>query len=289
AQSSGRPFLFLDSGMQMPREDKVPGNWFLSLQGLDACRRLGKLSAEGEKKVLMATSFFDAGFRGTYFACKGLEEAKGSVCGNYITKHKISEFTIDPYLELINKGESETVMANFSIYLAELFLNALTAAGEKATPLPFYCSPFLAEEQFLAKSNFPGGTFHTIVPWAQSLENEAQKLFVKTIREQKNKTANIFHLLGWEAAVASVRLLNEGTLSLANWSFESPRGTVTFHPETQISYAPLYRGMIVSGDDGKCALRIDQRENVTAQEHAMNSVEKEDGNYSGWKNNYFCS
>lgn len=289
AQSSGRAFLFLDAGMQMPTEDKMPNNWFLSLQGLDASYRLGQLAAKGKRNVLMASSFFDAGYRGSLFNVKGIEAEEGNVSGNYVSTHKISEFSIARYLELLNENSPQVVLANFSIYLTELFMKELKENRSIATLLPFYCSPFMAEETILTKCDFPSGEFHTIVPWATSLDNEAQFLFLKSIQEQKNKVANLFHLWGWEAAVVTVRLLNEGPQSLANWSFDSPRGKVMFNADTQTSYAPLYQGMIVSDADGKCKLKIDEKLAITQEEHRQTCSQKIEGIHSGWKNNFFCT
>lgn len=289
AQSSGRAFLFLDAGMQMATIDKIPNNWFLGLQGIDACFRLGQLAGEGERNVMMASSFFDAGYRGSLFATKGLDLKGGTVSGNYVSSHKISEFTIDRYLELLNENEPQAVMANFSIYLTELFLKELKNKGESATPFPFYCSPFMTEEMLLTKCDFPSGIYHTIVPWSTTLENEEQHLFLTTIREQKNKVANLFHLLGWEAAVVAVRLLNNGPQSLANWSFESPRGTITFDSVTQTSYAPLYKGIIIPDSDGKCMLKIEEKLEVTKEEHQQNWTQKQEEMTSGWKNNFLCA
>ncbi|MDR7212640.1 ABC transporter substrate-binding protein [Flavobacterium piscis] len=289
AQSSGRAFLFLDAGMQMASEDRVPNNWFLTLQGIDACFRLGQLAGEGKRNVMMASSFFDAGYRGSHFAVKGMDTTGGTVSGNYVSSHKISEFSIDRYLELLNENTPQAVMANFSIYLTELFIKELKDKGEMATPFPFYCSPFMAEETLLTKCDFPTGTFHTIVPWSTSLENEAQHLFLTTIREQKNKIANLFHLLGWEAAIVAVRLLNDGPQSLSNWSFESPRGKVIFDPITQTSYAPLYKGVIVPNIDGKCMLKIDEKLDVIKEEHQQNWNQKQREMSSGWKNNFLCT
>lgn len=289
AQSSGRAFLFLDAGMQMATMDRIPNNWFLNLQGIDACFRLGQLAGEGKRNVMMASSFFDAGYRGSLFAAKGLSSTGGTVSGNYVSSHKISEFTIDRYVELLNENKPQVVMANFSIYLTELFIKELKNKGESATPFPFYCSPFMAEETLLTQCDFPTGTFHTIVPWSTSLENEAQHLFLTTIREQKNKTANLFHLLGWEAAEVAIRVLDNGPQSLANWSFESPRGTVSFDPVTQTSYAPLYKGTIVSGIDGKCMLKIEEKLEITKEEHQQNWTQKQEEMSSGWKNNFLCT
>jgi branched-chain amino acid transport system substrate-binding protein len=289
AASTGKPFIFLDAGMQFRAEDPNPFCIHLSLQGIHACRLLGRMAGENNRKVLMASSFFDAGFRGPQSSSRGLEESGGSVCANFVSAHKISEFSIASYQDMIEKNTPDSVMANFSIYLNELFIRALQAEGKNATALPFYCSPFMAEESSLSKCNFPGGTFHTLVPWASTLENEAQKIFLETIKKEKNKTATIFHLLGWEAGITAKHLLEKGVDSAAGWSFESPRGKVNFHPVTRISYAPLYNGKIVGDEDGKCALKIDGKTEITAEEHELIAGEKQEGIYSGWKNNYFCA
>lgn len=289
SKASGKFFLFLDAGMQMPEEDKVSGTWFISLQGLQACYMIGKIAGDGEKKALMATSFYDGGYKGLFFTSKGLEDKGGSMLGHFVSKHKTSEFSIESYLELLETISPQVVVANFSIYLSELFLNALKEAGEKAVSIPFYCSPFMGEEQVLSKCNFPGGELNIVVPWSQELENDAQTLFVKTIKDKKNKTANIFHLLGWEAAQVIYRVLNHGQESLNDFSFESPRGRVAFNPKTQTTYAPLYKGMIVADNNGKCILRIDEKINISSHDHELIYNEKQEGVNSGWKNNYFCA
>jgi branched-chain amino acid transport system substrate-binding protein len=289
AKSSGRLFVFLDAGMQLSTEDKVQGAWFISLQGMQACNKLGKIAGAGARKALMATSFFDAGYSGLLNSSRGLEEAGGSMCAHFVSRHKISEFSIEEYLQLLGSSGAEAVVANFSIYLSELFLKSLKEAGGRSVSLPVYCSPFMGEEELLSKCEFPGGDLQIIVPWSQRIENEAQQLFVKTIKDKKDKTANLFHLLGWEAAQVIVQAINKGQDSLTDFSFESPRGKVTFHPKTKTTYAPLYKGKITSDNALKCQLQINEVIEVAAQEHEAVYSEKQEGIYSGWKNNYFCA
>jgi branched-chain amino acid transport system substrate-binding protein len=247
------------------------------------------MAGEGNRKILKATSFYDGGYRGSWSCVRGLEEAGGSVCGNYVSGYRISEFSIQDYLDLLGSTDAQAIGATFSTYLSELFMNALKAAGPGAVNLPFYCSPFMAEELILSKCDFPGGTFHVVVPWASSIENEEQKNFTETIRKEKNKQANLFHLLGWEAGIAAEHIFKENAEALKNWSFESPRGKVTFHPDTHFTYAPLYSGKIVSGENGKCRLLIDAQIPIDAAEHAQVIFDRPEMVASGWKNNYFCS
>jgi branched-chain amino acid transport system substrate-binding protein len=287
AEISGRPLIFTDAGMSLPEAYPHPLAYHLSLQGYHACRVSGEMAGEGARKVLMATSFYDGGYRGTFGAVRGIDAKSGSVCGNYISGYKVSEFTIDSYNELLASSGAQAVMANFSTYLAELFLNALAAAGPKTVPLPFYCSAFMTEEQILSRCDFPGGTFNAVLPWHSQLGGE-NETFTALIQKEKNKTANIFHLLGWEAGIAANRLLSEGAVSLKGWSYESPRGTVTIHPETNHSYAPLYNASIIAGENGKCRLQPGAAIPVDAATHARWLLDLPDQVISGWKNNYFC-
>jgi branched-chain amino acid transport system substrate-binding protein len=140
----------------------------------------------------------------------------------------------------------------------------------------------------LESSPFPDAKLYTLVPWARSIESTENQIFVDTIKKEKNKTANIFHLLGWEAAVAVQRILNEGIASLKNYSFLSPRGMITFHPETHASYAPLYEGQIVRGENNNCKLALTRPVEVSAEAHRINHFTRPLGEYSRWKNNFFC-
>lgn len=288
AVSSGRPFIFLDAGMQVANTNPQPNCYHISLQGVHACVAAGERAGAGNRKVLMATSFYDGGYRGPWGYHTSVEAAGGSICGNYVSTYKTQEFSIDNYLQLLQHSGAERVAACFSCYLAELFMAALKNAGAAATALPFYCSPFMAEEQLLAKCDFPGGSFHAIVPWTSSLSNEAQHSFAETIQQEKKKAANLFHLLGWEAGILTHQLIQQGAKTLSGFVYHSPRGTVTVHPETHHTIAPLYYGEIVEGANGKC--RFDFKETILLSEdtHIRYLKYEQSSIASGWRNNYFC-
>ncbi len=288
ANVAGQPIIFLDAGMQFPNE-KVPELCYhISLQGLNACKQAGKMAGKGGRKVLMASSFYEGGYAGPFCSVKGLEESGGAVCANFVSVHKISEFNIDIYLGHLENAGAESVMAHFSIYLCDLFMKALKAAGGKAVGLPFYCGPFMGEEQMLEQAPYPGGEFHVVMPWARGVENAAQTSFLEMIKKEKNKEANIFHLLGWEAGIVAARVASEGAGSLKGWRYESPRGNVTFHPETNQTYAPLYKAMIVANGPGNCKIEVKGTIAINADEHIKVQIERPEGVVSGWKNNYLC-
>ena len=288
AETSGRPFLFIDPGMDMSDAPPHPLCHYISLQGLHACHLVGGLAAQSGKNALAASSFYDGGYRGPWSMVNAFNAGGGEVKGNYVSGYRVEEFTIQVYLDLLKQNIADVVLANFCTYLEELFLAELKKQGEAAVTLPFFCSPFMAEEQQLNKMDFPGGTFHVFVPWASSLDNEQNRLMSETLKKEKNKDANIFHLLGWEAAIVVSRLIGNNPGKLSNFSFESPRGTVTFHPETNHTFAPLYHGMIVQKENGKCRLEVKNAHSIDATSHFENFMLRPTGQVSRWKNNFLC-
>lgn len=285
ADALNKPFIILDACMQLP-ETVSENSYHISLQGIHACRIAGKMAGSGNQKVLLATSFYDGGYRGPWGYDRGLSESGGAICANYVSGYKLAEFTIDPYIGLLQQSGATSVAACFSTYLAELFFKALNEKKEEAVLLPFYCSPFMAEEQMLEKCDFPGGEFYTVVPWASTLENEEQKVFSNCLGEKKRP--NLFHLLGWEAGILAVQISEEGISSLKGFSYSSPRGRVSIHPVTHYSYAPLYQGRIRGNESGKCRLEITSVIEIDGEEHITMMEDRPEEMVSGWKNNYLC-
>ena len=288
AKVSGKPFLFLDAGMEIFEATPIQNCYHLTLQGLHASYLTGINAGEASKKIIAATSFYDGGYRGPWALMEGMKKKDSTTVGNFVSVFQPKEFSIDSFLSLVQESGAEAVTACFSMYLSELFMRELKVHSPLSTSLPFYCTPFMAEEIWLEKCDFPGGTFHTIVPWATDLDNPAQSAMKDSLQKNKNKQANIFSLLGWEAAHAAAQILSQGITSLANWSFESPRGTLKFHPESHCSYAPLYNGFIEEGENGKSKLRTTNSIEISAEEHHKIFSWHLNGEYTRWRNNYFC-
>jgi branched-chain amino acid transport system substrate-binding protein len=288
AETTNKPFLFLDAGMELFEAPPHRLCRHLTLQGLMACQVLGDFAGTGGGNVISAASFFDGGYRSSWVFQNAIVKNGGSIVGHFVSQFREDDFTIAPLLEQIKQSGAEAVTAAFSSYFDGLFMKALGQTDLSLRNIPFYCAPFMADEQLLPAIPFPGGDFQTVVPWSLNIENDANKFFVETIKKEKNKTADIFHLLGWEAGITVKQILSDGIASVDDWSFESPRGKVCFHPDTHNAYAPLYEGKIEKGEQGECRLVIDKMRNVTAEEHRLLHFAKPEGSYSRWKNNYFC-
>ncbi|MET0461854.1 MAG: ABC transporter substrate-binding protein [Chitinophagaceae bacterium] len=289
ASMTRKPFIFVDPGMRLPQQLPREYVYHITLQGTHACSLAGQMAGDNGRKVLLATSFYDGGYDGPYVYSQGLDAAGGAICGNYVSGYKVKEFSIEQYISLLESSGAQSVAACFSSYLAALFLQSLKETDKKATALPFYCAPFMAEEQLLAQIEYPGGTFHAVVPWASDIDNDAQHSFKTSINLISNKSANLFHLLGWEAGAVALQFASHGLNSLNDFSYESPRGKVVIDAETHYTYAPLYKGMIVSSTDNKCRLVTQEKIWITAEEHKKIIRGKiADGIVTGWRNNYLC-
>jgi len=288
ADSTNKQILFLDAGMEIFEAPPHRLCRHLTLQGLSACRVLAEQAAQGGRSVICSSSFLDGGYRSSWVFHETVNRLGGSISGHFVSHYTEAEFTVAPLVDMIQNSGAQAVLASFSSYLDALFMKGIREAGAPAKQLPFYCGPFMADEQLLPGIPFPGGEFQTVVPWSITLDNAENKLFVETLQKGKNKSANIFHLLGWEAARAAERIAAQNIAALDGWSFESPRGTVTFHPETHTAYAPLYRGRIEAGAQGECMLKIESTAEVTPDEHRAMHLSRPEGQYSRWKNNFFC-
>jgi branched-chain amino acid transport system substrate-binding protein len=289
ANAMRKPLLILDAGMQLPQEAPSPWCYHITLQGLHACRLAGHMAGTGNRTVVMATSYYDGGYRGPWSYVQGIADAGGDVCGNYVSDHQPLAFTIDSYIGLLkNTGAASTAVC-FSGYLAGLFFRALYEESRETTPVTFYCAPFMAEEQLLQTCDFPGGELYTVVPWLSSLHNKEQEVFTSSIAPTTGNTANIFHLLGWEAGIVTTALLQHGTSSLKGYSYASPRGQTTIHSATHYTYAPLYKGKITGNSHGKCTVQLIETIVPDAGMHLKIMSERTDSIVSGWKNNYLCA
>lgn len=294
-----KPLIVLDAGMNNASTKPDANVIYISLHGIHSAYLAGKKAAEGGAEIIMATSFYDGGYRGPWAYSLGIEEAGGSVVNNYVGHYKETEFTVQPLLQALDQHKSSRVAACFSTYLSRLFMNRLNEENGNLREADYYCSSFMAEEQTMEGYALPKGNFYTFLSWSSALENEHNEQFKSVIQKEKKKLPNIFHLLGWEAGIIAaeiIRRADTGSISysealgnLENLQYDSPRGQVHIHPETRTGYSPLNFVKLVREEDGKCRLEMLESIPVTAEEHLKIMNSQPVGMTSGWLNNYLCT
>lgn len=111
----------------------------------------------------------------------------------------------------------------------------------------------------------------------------------------KDRTANLFSLLGWEAAIiADTVLKQENTANaikeLEQFSYESPRGRVMMDNDLHQTYAPVYRSKVVRNTDDACCLSIvGEMNNIDEERKKLQAdIIRLNGEGSYWFNAYAC-
>ncbi|MBL0912579.1 MAG: hypothetical protein IBJ09_09415 [Bacteroidia bacterium] len=289
-QSAGKRLVVLDSGYHFPAfQGKLSHAWFLSLQGNLCCRAImQKAAADGYRNFALSCSFYDAGYRPSYSYTTAAEDKGGTVGLSHITPLRRAEFSLDRLAEYLGDNKDAAMLASFCGDMAEDFFRE-SSRLELSTTYDTYGAAFTAEEEWLAKIPYPGKDWDAAVPWARSIATPANEEFVSTLEGIRENKANIFSLLGWEAALF---IAATETGSPEGIVLDSPRGRVQINPETQFSEAPVYFARVTKNEGtGNCRL-TDVRDAGDLQEERR--LLQRDIDYiqtttaNSWLNAYAC-
>jgi branched-chain amino acid transport system substrate-binding protein len=294
--AAGAILIVLDAGYQYHTPATSMSHvFFLSLQGTLCCRTITQIAGrEGKTEMAYVSSYYDAGYRTAYSFSRSLEEVNGRVTYNHITKLKRAEFTLAGLEEHLHRSADDGILASFCGDMLYDFCNEASKTG-LLKDRQVYASPFMAEEYWLGKTPYPGVDFKTCVPWASTLNNYANKEFVEALQQNK-QNANVFSLLGWEAAAmiavfAGSEDTDAGIERLESFTFESPRGTIMMDPETHFAHAPVYEAVISKDEStGNCLLVPGDAVAFIGEQRmkAAEDMRSFEGQGSSWLNTYPC-
>ncbi len=275
-----------------------PGIIYLTLQQAFNCWLTGKYAAtqsEG-KNALMATSFYDCGYRHSEAMVSNFVRNEGVITFNYIHDQKASEdFNIDR-LKIFLEEDSDTdkLLCIFDSKPAGLLYKSINEHKE-ASQLSLFASPMMLEKTAI---DFPQTSFKFSIdgylPWHADIQNDANASFIKSYENAKKKMPGIFSLLGWEAGIILQRLLAESVHTgydaseqvsvLKAASIESPRGEMKLDDETHFILTPTYLASLPAGSE---TLLINQQDDWY-EEWAFFSTRPPEKIISGWTNTYLC-
>ncbi|GGF30459.1 ABC transporter substrate-binding protein [Flavobacterium limi] len=295
--SANKMLIVLDAGANLPQEwSASPNIFYHSLHNSLGAWLAGKQAAnDGYKNGGMVTGYYDGGYLQTYSISKGFEKAGGKICFNHATGYKKEDFTMVPLKSFLKEFENPALLTLFSGDYVQWNFEELKETLNKNTPI--YLSPFGFEETMLETAIHPNTKIKGVAAWSKSIENNENTLFTETI-ESIGRTPNLFSLLSWESAKIAIKVLdllnnNNGNILLTaqglhTYEFDSPRGKVKFHSKTNTSITQLYNAEIVTSEDGKCQVRIDNIISDTVEEFETMSQLELDNISSAWHNSYTC-
>jgi len=234
-ESSDKTLLVLDSGYHFPNfQGKLSHAYFISLQGSLCTRVIVNQAIEhGYRNFAFACSFYDAGYRPSYIYPTAVEEKGGTIGFNHITSLRRADFTLAPLKEYLKQEKDTAVLVTFCGDMAEDFFSENHKITDDHS---VYGTGFTSDELWLRKIAYPGKDWISAVAWSQTLQTVINQNFVKILNSNKEGKANLFSLLGWEAAL----FIGFENVVFDGISINSPRGKVWMNPENRFTEAPVY-------------------------------------------------
>jgi len=293
--SAGALFIALEAGYHFPMNGlKALQHVFtVSLDGVLCCRIMARTAAsDGCKRMAYAGSFYEAGYRSVLGYHRGIEEAGGAITFNLITPLKRADFSLAPLLQHMESEHPDGVLASFCGDMLQDFCSA-AVANPAIAAIPVYGSAFMADEIWLAQSQYPGMDMQVATTWGSGLVNDANTLYKQTMTANKQRV-NIWSMITWEAAqLVAVALMYDAAGAIAvleTLAYDGPRGAVHVDAATHRANSMVYTGLVVRSSSGNCALEITGlspfiAEQRMALERDMNNF---DGQATSWKNAYGC-
>ncbi|MDF2934570.1 MAG: hypothetical protein K0R36_3901 [Chryseobacterium sp.] len=286
-ESSDKTLLVLDSGYHFPSfAGKLPNAYFISLQGSLCTRVIVNQAIEhGYKNFAFTCSFYDAGYRPSYIYATAVEEKGGTIGFNHVTSLRRADFTLAPLTEYLEQEKETAVLVTFCGDMAEDFFGESNKIGSNHS---VYGTGFTSDELWLRKIAYPGKDWNSAVAWSETLETPENEIFVKALNNNKEGKANLFSLLGWEAALF-IGLENS---EFDDISINSPRGKVWMNPENRFTEAPVYYATVAKNENtGNCLLKDVHIASVTEieRESLKNNIQTmQNIEVNTWLNAYAC-
>lgn len=296
--AANKLLVVLDAGVNLPQEwPSSPNVFYHSLHNSLGASFISQLAdRDGFKNAGVVSCFYDGGYLHTYAMAHTWLKADKNIVYNHVAGYKSEEFTMEPLLQYSQQNSTACLFAIFSADFAQWFYRDMKKYFS-GKPITLYVPPFALEESMLSSVEYPGFAVKGVASWAKSLDNEQNLLFINEITEA-GREANLFSLLGWEAGILGVKILellkeekNNGLKAgqkLKTFDFAGPRGKIYFHPSANYTISPLFEAVIEKGESGFCELKIiGKLEGVEEAFNAM-SADQLDGAMSGWYNSYTC-
>lgn len=295
-----RLLIVIEPGATIPSNwDASPLRYHLTLDVAFAnFITAAKAVADGVKNAAFGSTFYDAG----YLSCSSLVNRfmnkGGKMAHNCIVPFKYEDFDIAPLVAAVDEHDIDGILAHLSIESGAVFLDAYKKAELPSKVGKFYVSPFVFEEQFLDKLPFPFGGIKGCVPWARSLQNEANATFMTLMDEEFGKTGNCFAALAWDAAQFTAEVVQKlrdnkynslkAAEALNGFTMSGTRGLMQLDAKTNYMTAPIYDAEILPADDGMSKLQIGDRVDATEDWEEFTSITISSTS-SRWLNTYLCT
>jgi branched-chain amino acid transport system substrate-binding protein len=297
--ASGKLLIISNGGANYPEAFITPvtNTIFHSLNDCLCCFLTGKYAArqEGGHGAIMATSFFDGGYRHLHAITNGFMISGGGIKHNFVSHYKKEEFNTDTLTVFIKDNpDTRKMLAVFSGDMARLFYADMMEV-QKESNLQWYVSPMMFDStpgDFAEpKPAVPDMCGYT--NWLPELENETNHAFLQYYKTENGKDANLFSMQGWESGLIIMQYLQQRKNAasteaaielLKSQKINSPRGTISLN-EQRHTLGPAY--LVQSTGNLQITVEETQEDTSAAWEEMLAQI-PQDEPYSAWRNTYLC-
>ncbi len=296
--AAGKLLIITNAGANYPEVFTTPVSHtlFHSLNDCLCCFLTGKYAArqEGGHGAVMATSFFDGGYRHTHAMNNAFVLSGGEIKHHYVSHFKKEEFNTDTLTAFIKTNpQVRKILAVFSGDMARYFYQNINALPE-ANNLQWYGGPMMFDAT-------PGdfAATHPAVPdisgytnWVSQLENETNQTFLQYYKTENGKDANLFSMQGWENGLLLIEYLQQlkSTTSteaaidlLKEKKINTPRGLIHVNEKRHI-LGPAY--LVHAKGNMQISVENSISDIQAAWDEMLAQVPQEA--FSSWRNTYLC-
>ena len=298
--SFNKILMMVNTGTGIP-DSWIPGPTTIvhSLNFSLQARLTGKLAAlENEnKKGVFTLSYYDAGYRQVYAMVNSFQLNGGEPQFTHVTHLKKEEYTLEPLNDYFTHNpDVGSLLCLFSGDMADWFIEAVLPLQEKFNP-NLYASPMLLEayQTRVTKGQTSGPALKGYTAWVPDLKNEGNEKYREAFTTMTNKAPGLFSVLGWDAGLLMVDILEKIKSGETNMAiivkaltgkvYESPRGWMKLDPSTNHTYAP---SQLISWAGNGAGKKVEECEGLEEEWTAFTAEKFPPDSSSGWRNTFLC-
>lgn len=295
--AAGKLLIIINAGASYPLYGEKKSNIIFHSFNDCLCSFLtGKYAArqEGGHAGIMASSFFDGGYKHVHAMNNAFALAGGQVMHNFVSHYKKEEFNTGTLTAFIKDNPGvKKLLALYSGDMARLFFEKMMPVQQEFK-LQWYVSPMMFDTTpgDFAEARPAAPDMCGYTNWLPDLDNETNRAFLQYIKTEHNKESNLFSMQGWESSLLVMQYLQlrkdasntEAAIDMLRaHPVNSPRGVVSLN-EQRYTIGPAHFATSTGNLQVTVTDTITDLRETWADMCAQ--IPTEPG--SSWRNTYLC-
>lgn len=293
-----RPVINITMGADIQTESISSDNVISLSAGTWQCAMAaGEIAAEMGSRGVMVSGFLEAGYDMHFAIQRGFESKGGTILSTQVLGVSGRSTSAELALQGARELGADVILAPVSERVAFELRQAMHAMNWST---PVIGVPHFAESTARYPVTASGIGHLSTGAWSSALDTSANQSFQQQYQESVDESADLFSVLGWEAA----HLMMDGLVitpnpakasslfveSLAQWQMHSPRGLIQTKRDARLILGPVYLRKTVSEGRHVAHSILKNLEPASASDFRFADFhEAEKQNLSGgWVNEYLC-